>query len=160
MGCRMSKSVSKPKADPSCPQIVVGEPMGTETQLKNETLEEMAISLSLWKKFASVYDAPISGFQEKNVVFPELTFYANSTFVCSIVIHATQAVAYAEFQVSTSVDLRTRPKYPPLSQTFTYSATTPSMVSYLIQHIDSEASISTSALKEFVCSVLRCHNGE
>lgn len=160
----MSKSLSKSNKNGAYPHVVVGDPLyngsSKGAQSSGKTDEETGISILLWEKFAEVYNRPLPGFQGKNVTFPTLSFHVGeSTIDCLIIIHATQPISYAEFQISTSMKLPFRPKYYPLSQNFIYSATTPSMASSLLKHVEPYAIYTTTELSEFVCKVLRCHNG-
>lgn len=115
------------------------------------------ISISLWRKFAAYYSPSDAPQQTKNIVFPKLTFHAGGEDVtCSMILHASNRVVYAEFQIETDIPLSLRPHYSYPRPT--YSATTPAAVSFLLRQIQGLTSKSTGPLDELVCNVLHLYN--
>lgn len=115
------------------------------------------ISISLWRKFAVFHSTSEPQHQTKNIVFPNLMFHAGAFDVtCLMILHASNLVVYAEFQIQTDIPLSLRPMYSYPCPT--YSATTPAAASFMLQQIQARTCESTGPLDELVCDILRHHN--
>ena len=160
MGCSHSTRLRHKSKEPAIPHVaqgsaviqVIGQP-----SLSSEKNDLASISLSLWQKFARSYESLSPQNRSRNIVFPRLIFHTDaSEVICRMILHVSNDIVYAEFQIEADIPLSPRPIYTyPRS---TYSATTPTVASFLLQQIQVHTPESTGPLDELVCGILRRHN--